>query len=72
MASISPPKDKQPDRVQQVLDAQAARKRERLNGASRQKVLSLRVDEDIVTHFKSQGDDWQARMNDALRRAAGL
>jgi uncharacterized protein (DUF4415 family) len=33
---------------------------------------TLRLDPDIVAHFKSGGAGWQTRMNDALRKAAGL
>jgi uncharacterized protein (DUF4415 family) len=36
------------------------------------KLLTLRLDPDVIEHFKSAGDGWQTRMNDALRRAAGL
>jgi uncharacterized protein (DUF4415 family) len=64
--------DAQTDRVQQVLDAQAARKRQRLDAVSKKKALSLRVDEDVIDQFKSQGEDWEARMNIALRKAVGL
>lgn len=60
------------DRVQQVLDAQAERKRERLEPGSPKKMLSLRVDEDVINHFKSRGGDWQAQINAILRKVAGL
>lgn len=36
------------------------------------KLVSLRLDPDVVEHFKAQGDGWQSRMNEALRKAAGL
>lgn len=36
------------------------------------KLLTLRLDPDVIEHFKSTGEGWQTRMNDALRRAAGL
>ncbi|TIU86609.1 MAG: hypothetical protein E5V74_12440 [Mesorhizobium sp.] len=32
----------------------------------------LRLDPDVVERFKAGGTGWQTRMNDALRRAAGL
>lgn len=36
------------------------------------KLLTLRLDPDIIKHFKATGEGWQTRMNDALRKAAGL
>ncbi|MEX2696365.1 BrnA antitoxin family protein [Rhizobium mongolense] len=32
----------------------------------------VELDLDIVDHFKAMGDDWQARINDLLRKAKGL
>ena len=34
--------------------------------------VSLRLDRDIVTWFKSSGDGWQTRINDELRKVAGI
>ena len=34
--------------------------------------VSLRLDRDVVEWFKSKGDGWQTRINDELRRVAGL
>lgn len=34
--------------------------------------VSLRLDQDVIAWFKSRGEGWQTRMNEALRRAAGL
>jgi uncharacterized protein (DUF4415 family) len=36
------------------------------------KAISLRVDADVLEKFKSSGPGWQGRMNEALRKAAGL
>lgn len=36
------------------------------------KAISLRVDADVLDRFKSDGPGWQGRMNEALRKAAGL
>jgi uncharacterized protein (DUF4415 family) len=33
------------------------------------KAVTLRVDPDILAHFKATGPGWQSRMNDALRRS---
>jgi uncharacterized protein (DUF4415 family) len=35
-------------------------------------LVSLRLDKDVIDHFRSTGPGWQTRMNDALRKAAGL
>nr|WP_232830611.1 BrnA antitoxin family protein [Oceanicella sp. SM1341] len=34
--------------------------------------VSLRLDPEVVSRFKAGGPGWQTRMNEALRRAAGL
>jgi uncharacterized protein (DUF4415 family) len=34
-------------------------------------VVSLRIDRDILEHFKSGGAGWQSRINEALRKAIG-
>lgn len=34
--------------------------------------VSLRLDRDLVDWFKRGGDGWQTRMNDELRKVAGL
>jgi uncharacterized protein (DUF4415 family) len=33
------------------------------------KAISIRLDADVIEKFKRTGPGWQARMNDALRRA---
>ena len=39
---------------------------------SSKNLVSLRLDKDVIDHFRSTGPGWQTRMNEALRRAAGL
>lgn len=34
------------------------------------KLISLRIDHDVLEAFKATGAGWQARMNEALRKAA--
>lgn len=34
-------------------------------------LVSLRIDQDVLEHFQSDGPGWQDRINDALRKAAG-
>ena len=34
--------------------------------------VSLRLDRDVINWFKRSGDGWQTRINEELRKAAGL
>ena len=34
--------------------------------------VSLRLDRDLVEWFRSGGEGWQTRMNDELRKVAGI
>jgi uncharacterized protein (DUF4415 family) len=34
--------------------------------------ISLRLDGDVIEKFKATGKVWQSRVNEALRKAAGL
>ena len=34
--------------------------------------VSLRIDRDVLAHFQDDGPGWQDRINEALRKAAGL
>jgi uncharacterized protein (DUF4415 family) len=34
--------------------------------------ISIRLDPDVIEHYKAAGKGWQSRMNDDLRKAAGL
>jgi uncharacterized protein (DUF4415 family) len=35
-------------------------------------LVSLRIDRDVLEHFQESGPGWQDRINEALRKAAGL
>ncbi len=39
---------------------------------SNKEQVALRIDKDVVQHFRDGGAGWQSRMNEALRKAAGL
>jgi uncharacterized protein (DUF4415 family) len=43
----------------------------RPRGSAKQAV-SLRLDQAVIDHFRADGPGWQSRMNEALRKAAGL
>lgn len=35
-------------------------------------LVSIKLDSDVIAHFQEEGPGWQDRINEALRRAAGL
>ncbi|HEX2255526.1 MAG TPA: BrnA antitoxin family protein [Afifellaceae bacterium] len=35
------------------------------------RLVTLRLDPDVLEHFRATGPGWQSRMNEALRKAAG-
>jgi uncharacterized protein (DUF4415 family) len=35
-------------------------------------LVSLRIDKDVLEHFQEGGPGWQDRINDALKKAAGI
>jgi uncharacterized protein (DUF4415 family) len=36
------------------------------------RLISLRLDPDVIEHFRARGPGWQARINSTLRKAVGL
>ena len=47
----------------------------RFRGAQKRptkRLVSLRLDPDVIDHFRARGKGWQVRINAALRKAAGL
>ena len=36
------------------------------------RLISLRLDGDVIEHFRARGKGWQSRINATLRKAAGL
>ncbi len=39
---------------------------------SSKSLVSLRIDNDVLERFRASGPGWQRRVNDALRKAAGV
>lgn len=39
---------------------------------SSKNLVSIRLDDAVLAHFKQGGPGWQTRINEALRKAAGL
>ena len=50
----------------------AARPAGRPKKAEPKQAVSLRLDPDVVAHFRAGGAGWQSRINAALRKVAGL
>jgi uncharacterized protein (DUF4415 family) len=42
------------------------------NKAPTKKLVSLRLSPDVLDHFRAKGPGWQSKIDDALRKAAGL
>ena len=40
--------------------------------AARKEAVNIRLDPDVLAHFRATGPGWQLRINEALRKAAGL
>jgi uncharacterized protein (DUF4415 family) len=40
--------------------------------AAPKEAVSIRLDPDVLAHFRASGPGWQSRINAALRKAAGL
>ncbi|TCU34112.1 BrnA antitoxin family protein [Rhizobium azibense] len=36
------------------------------------RAISIRLDQEVIDHFKSGGEGWQSRINAALRKSASL
>ena len=44
----------------------------RPKSASPKQATNLRLDPDVLAHYRAAGPGWQSRINQALRKAAGL
>jgi uncharacterized protein (DUF4415 family) len=47
-------------------------RRGRPRSASPKEAVNLRLDQDVLEYFRKTGPRWQSRINEALRKAAGL
>ena len=47
-------------------------RRGRPKAESTKKLVSLRLDPDVIAHFRRSGPGWQRRINETLRKAARL
>jgi uncharacterized protein (DUF4415 family) len=60
----------------ELQEADITRLRPVRRGRPRQKqrkvATTIRLDADIIEHFRGAGNGWQSRINEALRKVAGL
>ena len=47
-------------------------RRGRPRSATPKEAVNIRLDPDVLAHFRSTGSGWQSRINAALRKVAGL
>jgi uncharacterized protein (DUF4415 family) len=47
-------------------------RRGRPKSAAPKRATNLRLDPDVLDHYRATGPGWQSRINQALRKAAGL
>lgn len=47
-------------------------RRGRPKAASTKQQVTLRLDRDVLDRFREMGEGWQSRINEALRKAAGV
>ena len=52
--------------------AKAKVQRGRPHAAAPKISTTIRLDPEVIAHFKAEGPGWQSRINEALRKAAGL
>lgn len=65
-AAAQPLAEVMPDLVEAVTRRRGAQK------APTKEMISLRLDRAVLEAWRASGPGWQARMGDALRKAAGL
>jgi uncharacterized protein (DUF4415 family) len=47
------------------------KRRGRPRAASPKRLVSLRLDVEVLEHFRASGPGWQRRLNDALKKSIG-
>lgn len=56
----------------EIRDGDTVVRRGRPKSDNSKQAVSLRLDTEVLDWFKQSGTGWQTRMNEALRKAAGL
>ena len=60
--------------VRQLTRANIARMRPAQRGSQKaptRKQITLRLDQRVIDHYRAQGDGWQSRINDDLKKLTG-
>lgn len=70
IANMKPFREALPDLAASI-DREIAR-RGRPKAEQTKQPVTIRLDPDLVDYYKATGKGWQSRMNDDLRKAAGL
>ena len=68
----SPPLDRDWFQRAEIKDGNKLIRRGRPKSAAPKRATSLRLDADVLDHYRTSGPGWQSRINQALRKAAGL
>ena len=71
LARMRPAREVLPPEFIEAMDA-ARRARGRPPVEHPRKLVSLRLDQDVLEKFRSSGKGWQTRLNATLRKASGL
>ena len=58
--------------IKTIIQTKAPTSKGRKADPNAKKLLTLRLDPDVIEHFKATGEGWQTRINEALRKAAGI
>ena len=68
----APPLDREWFRRAGYYEGEKLVRRGRPKSAAPKEAVSLRLDPDVLAHFRAKGPGWQSRINAALRKAARL
>jgi uncharacterized protein (DUF4415 family) len=71
LASLRPAREVLPKEFFEAVDARR-RQRGRPPVEAPRKLISIRLDQDVIEKFKASGKGWQSRINETLRKASGL
>lgn len=62
IARMRPAREVFPDLIERIARSRGAQK------APTKRQVTIRLDQDVIEHFKAGGTGWQTRINEALRR----
>jgi uncharacterized protein (DUF4415 family) len=71
LANLRPAREVLPKEFFEAIDAMR-RQRGRPPVEAPRKLISIRLDQDVIEKFKASGKGWQSRINETLRKASGL